>query len=272
MSQTKTNDDSAQTSTLTAREKQLQKELRDAKKKAEDLEMKLSSVDRGPQVQESSELTAIVENLQAQIEQMKTSQAAQPVIVAPDGKKEKYRPVTPQDIAKDGEAVTFYARCAFKVVSGYTDEKGMEVFPPHKLIKMNFAASDIRQDGKESEVLIFCSYTTKLQSEIDFMRNHPEYGIVITEGMKEAAGHSVKEYQFKTKAAEQVASMSPESIIDYARMLKIPNYTTMRTRELKTIIVQHMVGQFLKEQEALTSDLQARMLLQAKRNQQIDKG
>lgn len=243
------------------REKELQQKLRDAEKKAEALEIKLQSVNRAPAVQQSAEVEAVIQNLQKEIEDMKRNQATAAPVILQDGKRPKYRDVTPDDIQED--TVTFYARCTLKVVSSYMDENGMEKLPPHKIITMNYAASDIRQDGKEQEILNFCSYTTKLKSEIEYLRNHPEYGITITEGMKEAAGHNVKEYQFKTKAAEQVASMSPEAIADYARMMKVPNWMKKSNKELKLIIVEAIVKDYMKQAEELSDELQKRMLANA---------
>lgn len=254
----------AMSSKLTEEQKKLQEENRKLRLEKEALEMKLASVDRAPAVQESNETDAVIENLKLQVEAL-ARKADQAPIYRADGKKEKYRPVTPDDIQED--SVTFYSRCTYKVVSGHMDEHNREILPPHKIIKMQFAASDIRQDGKEQEILNFCSYTTKLKSEIEYMRSNPEYGIVITEGMKEAAGHNVKEYQFKTRAAEQVASMSPESIVDHARAMDIPNRDTKSIRDLKLLIVEAMVKEFVNQAKALSDDLTNKLLQQAAKTQ-----
>lgn len=238
---------------------ELQKEIRELKKQNEEKEMKLANLDNQKAVQQSDETAAIIENLQRQIEEIKRGQASQPVYDR-SGKKEKYSTPRPEDILDD--AVTFTARCVTKVIPGYMDENGVEVLAPHKIIVLQYAASDIRQDGKEQDILNFCSYSTKLKKEIEFLREHPEYGITFGENMNEVAGHNPKDYEFRTKAAEQVASMSPESVIDFARMIKL-NYHNKSNKQLKSAIVAHLVSEFQKEADGLQNDLKNRILEQA---------
>lgn len=240
--------------------KTLQAQIKELKRQNEEKDMKIMKLKTLPEVAPSNETQAIIEELQRQMSEIKNSQKTQqPIVVG--GKKEKYRPVTPDDVGDD--SVTFTARCVTKVIPGYMDENGMEVIAPHKIIVLNYAASDIRQDGKEQDILNFCSYSTKLVSEIEFLRSHPEYDQTFGENMNEVAGHDPKEYQFKTKAAEEVASMSPESVLAYADQLKIPNYRKKSIKSLKGLILRHLVEQFKKEADNLQDDLKKRLLAQA---------
>lgn len=251
-----------QTSTSKASDenRELQKQLKELKRANEEKEMKIKRMEGQALNQPSTETQAIIEDLQKQVEEIKNSQSSKPVYNA-SGKKEKYRPVTKDDIGDN--AITYTARCVTKVIPGYLDENGVEVLAPHKIIVMNYAASDIRQDGKEQDILNFCSYTTKLKSEIKFLESHPEYGITFGKNMNEVAGHDPKEYEFKTKAAEMAASMSPESILSYAEMMKIPNYRRKSNKELRLLIVHYQVEQFKKESETLQDKLKKSILDQA---------
>lgn len=238
---------------------EMQKQIKDLKKANEEKEMKLANLDNQKAVQQADETTAVIENLQRQIEEIRRSSVAQPAFNA-QGKKEKYRPVTPDDVGD--EHITFTARCVLKVIPGYQDENGMEVLPPHKIITMNFAASDIRQDGKEENILNFCSYSTNLISEINFLRAHPEHGLTFGENMNEVAGQNPKDYEFRTRAADQVSSMSTESIIGYMKMLKV-HYHKKTNKQMKDIIVAHLVKEYQSEANDLQDALKTRILEQA---------
>jgi len=243
---------------------ELEKQLKEQKAKAEEAELKLKSLDRAPVVQESNETQAVLENLQAKISELEKAQKVQFITV--DGKKPMYRPVAPEDImGGDDKAVTFIARCVMKVIPGYMNEYGVEVVAPHKMIVFNYAASDIRQDGKEEDILNFCQFTTRLKSEVEFLQGHPEYGLTFGENMNEVAGHDVKEYQFKVKAAEQVNSMSPESVQEYCKMLKITNYMRKSTKELKNYIVASLVVEYKQQDKILQKNLQDRLFEQARK-------
>jgi len=238
---------------------ELQKQIRELKKQNEEKEMKLASLDNQPAVKQADETAAVIENLQRQIEEIKRSAVQQPVYNA-QGKKEKYREVIPEDIGDD--TITFTARCVMKVIPGYQDENGVEQLPPHKIIVMNFAASDIRQDGKEENILNFCSYSTKLISEINFLRAHPEHGLTFGENMNEVAGQNPKDYEFRTRAADHVGSMSTESVIGYMKMLKV-QYHKKTNKQMKDIIVSHLVKEYQSEATDLQDALKTRILEQA---------
>ena len=249
------------TTSKAAQEKEeLQKQIRELKKQNEEKDLKLNNLKVKEVVQQSDETMAIIANLQLQMEEMKRAAATQPVFISTD-KKSKYRPVTKEDIGDD--TITFTSRCTMKVIPGYMDENGVEVLAPHKMISLNYAASDIRQDGKEEEILNFCTYSTKLISEINFLKSHPEFGLTFGDNMNDVAGGNPKEYQFKTKAAEAVTSMSPESIIGYADMINVPNRYSMTNKQLKDAIVVHLVKEYVKEADDLQDKLKNRILEQA---------
>ena len=237
-----------------ARIKELEQQLRDSKNKAEKLEMKSESLLAPPVVQESDETKSVIANLLQKVEALEKQSQYVPTI---DGKKPKYRERDPKDLLDD--TVTFTARCVLKAIPGYRDPNGREVIAPYEIILLTFAASDIRQDGREDDIVNFCNYTTAWGPEIEFLRNHPEYGTTFGENMNEVAGHNVRDYQFKVRAGQQVSDMSAESVLQYAAQLKIPNYRSKAIRELKPKIVEHIVSQYREEEKLLSDELAARM-------------
>jgi len=243
---------------ISEEEKELQKQNRELKRQLEEAESKLMSVDRAPEVKESNETLAVMENLRIKLEALERAQQVQTYTV--DGKKPKYRTVMPEDILPTEESVTFTARCTNKVIPGYLDQHGREILCPHKMIMLKFAASDIRQDGKEQDIINFCTYSTHLKSEIEFLRNHPEFGYTFSDNMNEVAGHDPKEYQFRTKAAEQIGSMSPESVVGYAEMLRVPGWQSMSNKQLKGIILDHLVKEFKQQANDLQDKLKEKLL------------
>lgn len=250
----------AKAQTASDENKELKRQLKESKRQNEEKDMKIVRLETAPEAEPSDEIRAVIEDLQRQVKEIRKADNIKPVI-GRDGKPSKYRPVRPEDIGED--AITFTARCVNKAIPGYLDDNRVEVLAPHDMILLTYAASDIRRDGKEENILTFCSYTTKLISEIEFLRSHPEYNQTFGENMNEVAGHDPKEYQFKTMAAEQVASMSPESVDGYAKMLNVKNRATKPNKVLKDIILRHLVEEYKKKADDLQDDLKNRLLAQA---------
>jgi hypothetical protein len=198
-------------------------------------------------------------DLQRKLEELEKAQRVVPTVTV-DGKRPKYRTPTKEDVAD--EPVVFTARSVMKVIPSYMDEHGVEVIAPFKIIVMKFAAQDIRMDGKEEDIITFCNYTAHLTPEIEFLRNHPEYNITFGENMNEVAGHNVRDYQFKTAAAAEVAGMSTESVVEHAKMLDISGWQRMSNKQIKDYIVADIVEKYRVENEKLQDDLQKRIFEQ----------
>lgn len=230
---------------------QLKKQLKERDQAIEQLEMKTKQIPKDQTSKDTSnEMLQVVKELQREIDLLKSKDSSQPRYT-PDGRKIKYRDPKPEDILDDGEAVTFIARCVTYVVPSYMDDNGIEVIAPHKMIVFRYASSDIRQDGKEESVINFCQYTTKLKTERDFLRAHPQYGLMFSESMNEVASFDHKEFEFKARVASEVASMSPESIFEHARIRKIPNREKLSVSALRHILAAEFTKEYLKENEEL---------------------
>ena len=244
----------------TPKEKTSEQIIRELTKEKEALEMKLMSVDRADAAQAPDEVLLAMEQMRKELDEIKN----RPIQVqAVDGKKQKYQQKDIKDLLPDGEGVTFTARYVMKAIPGYIDKNGMEVVAPYNIILMRYAASDQRMDGKEEEIINFCNYTTRWKKEIDFLRNHPEFGVTFGDNMDKVAGHNPREYQFRVMAGHEVAGMSPESVISYATQYKIKGSDKMSIKQLKPFILEAMVLDYMEQQKVLNTKIQERIFQQA---------
>lgn len=203
-----------------------------------------------------------IEQLKAQVEMMQR----QMIGPAPLGSKLLFREPTTTDLVPEGEEVTFIARSVLYVVASYRDYRGLEKLPPHKLIIFTYAASDIRKEGREEQVLNFSQYTTNLKTEIEFLRGHPYYGIAFSENTTEMANEDVHEINYRIRAATQLAAITPEAIFQRAEEYKIPNWHKKSAEQLRALIVAAMAAEYKAEYKAQQADIIKRqaMILLAK--------
>jgi len=202
----------------------------------------------------------ILVKLQAQVEML--SKQVMTGQKTPEGKL-IFRQPTAADLVEDSKEATFIARNVFYVVGSYTDHNGIEVYPPHKIIIFNYASSDIRKEGRESEILNFSTYTTNLKTEIEFLRNSPYYGISFSENTNEMAKEDLYETQYKIQAASQLSGLSPEAIFTRAEQYNIPNWRNKSAEQLRFLIVHEMAKQFRKQNEDLQKEIAKRRALGA---------
>jgi len=226
------------------------KELEQKDKELEELRKQL---EKKPEVAQAPD-QGIITQLQAQIDQL-----SRQVVGAAQGHKLLFRQPTAADL--QDEAIVFTARSVIYIVASYTDSRGLEQLPPFKLIIFQYAASDIKKDGREEEIKNFSQYTTNLKPEIEFLRNHPFYGITFSENTNEMMNEDTKETQFKTRAALQLSTMSPEGIFSRARELGISDWAKKSAAELRFAIVQKMTGLYKKEAQDLQDEIIRRRVL-----------
>lgn len=241
-----------------SKEKELEKQLRASQLEKEALELKLASLDKAPAVQESSEVMAVIEDLKKQLEIVQNTQKVSTGDITKarvkDGKT-VYLSKDPSDLLGAKESVTFTARNVFKVIPGFMDPNGIEVIAPYGMILFKYAASDRRMDGKEEDIINFCSFTTRWKKEIEFLRSHPEYDVTFGENMNKVAGQNPREYQFRVRAAQEVNGMSIESALSYADQYKIPDYRRKSLVELRPIILDAMVKDYVEQEKNLNNDI-----------------
>jgi hypothetical protein len=203
---------------------------------------------------ENSEMAA----LKAQVGLL-TTLVSQTQTTDSTGKKLLFKPVPANDY--QDKAVTFTARAVFYIIASYRNNKGMEIFPPYKLLKFQYAASDRRMDGKEEEIINFSTFTTHLKAEIKFLREHNLYGITFSENANTIINEDVRKQEYRTRAAQAVSAMSEEAVIGKAREMKIPNVMSATVRDLRTVIVHGIANDYELAADALDKDLAQRRLV-----------
>jgi hypothetical protein len=229
-------------------------ELEEKEKEIEELKKELEFAKaQGPSKAVAPDNTTI-DQLKSQIDFLSRQVATQG-----HGSKLMFRPPTSADVQED--TVTFTARSIIYIVASYKDARGIEKLPPHKLIIFEYAASDIKKDGKEDTIKNFSQYTTNLKTEIEFLRAHPYYNITFGENVNEMMAEDTKETEFKLRAANMLATMTPETIFDRAKALNIPNWRSKSSDELRMVLNKHMADTFKKEAKELQDDILKRQIL-----------
>jgi hypothetical protein len=232
-----------------------------------------------------------IEDLKRELELAKHQKLAEPVLSVPGldlitkleaqvqllssqvrggvtGDKLRFRQPTAADLVPPEKAVTFTARSVYYIVGSYLDQNGIEQIPPFKLIIFLYAASDIRKDGPEATIKNFSTYTTRLQPEIDYLRNSPYYNIQFGENTNEMMKEDTKDIQFRTNAATALQSAAPEDIYAKAEQLKIPNYRSKSASELKGPIIAKMVEEYKKQEEDLQREIINRNMIRQEQTQE----
>jgi len=249
--------------TMSKKEIQLAKEVRDLKEKleeanketpVEETKAEAKSVPaaeevRIPSVQDERQV-AEINDLRAQLELLSNQIMKQQSLLDPS--KARYKPVPPSDFQDEG--VTFSSRRVFLIIGSYLDKKGVEVMPPYKLFKLQYAASDIRKDGMEDSIVNFCEFTSHLKAEIKFLRDHPLYGIEFFENLNETMASDSRHSEFRIRAAQQVASMSDEAVIQAGHQFRIPRITQMSVRTIRPILVSVLGDKYIQAAKDLEDE------------------
>ena len=244
-----------------ATETKFQREVYEKNKEIEELKRELEdakSLHASKEQPSTAPDMALINELQGQIKQL-----SQQVMGAAAGKKLMFRSPVASDVLPPEEAITFTARSVVYIVASYLDKNGIEQLPPHKLIVFEYAASEIRKDGREEEIKNFSQYTTNLKTEIEFLRASPYYGITFSENTNEMANEDPKEAEFKVRAANMIQTATPEAIFQRADEFKIPNWRSKSAAELKPLVVAEMTKQYKSEAQQLQDEIIRRQFLRS---------
>lgn len=171
-------------------------------------------------------------------------------VVSTTEERWKTSPV-PADIQET--KVTFSARSAGYVISSYIKNSVLYV-APFKSIYFKYSGSDIRKNGKEQDIVCYCTYTTNIIKEIEFLRNHPLYGIGFSENLNETVSADAKFLYRLTAIISRLKSMSSDQMINNAAREKINIHGGMSNEqilmELATIMVKKEVQMETERQES----------------------
>lgn len=175
-----------------------------------------------------------------------------------DGKPQ-YRPVPPEDY--QDEPVTFSSRRVFYVIGSYLDHRGVEIMPPYKLITLRYASSDRRKEGHEESIVNYCTFTTHLKGEIEFLRNHPLCSVEFFENVNQTMKADGIYAEFRAKAANQVIGMKDESVINNCHRRGIANVNTLGIKDLRRLLASSIAEEYITEAKLLKDDQDRRKLL-----------
>jgi len=243
----------------------LQEELKNKEKAIEDLQGLIFKLQEASQQQASDKPKKSdidIATLRQQVESLTTQLTAlsqQRAVTTPQGARVLFREPVASDLQED--SVTFTARSVLYVVGSYRDHRGLEVIPPHRLITFSYAASDVRKDGREEEIRNYSQYTTKLKTEIDFLRNHPHYGITFSENLHNMMQEDVLDIRFKANAASQLAALPPEAIFERAMEYKIPNANQKSADQLRQLLVEIMSSEFKQAEKDMQAEATKRRVM-----------
>lgn len=235
---------------LRKKNRELEKQLEDLKKAQEQAKADKSKEEIAQSPQASTANEDVIKQMQEQIESL-TRQMKYAPAQARTGPKELedyFRPVEPEDVLPDDQEVTYIARKILYIIPSYKDSKGITRYPPHKIIKFKYAASHIQKNGREETIKNYCQFNTKLKSEIEFLNNHPLFGITFSSNLNHMMNEDVKDTDFKVMAASALGKLPPEEIIRRARKEGIDDHRKS-AEELKTLLV-HKLAKEYKEAES----------------------
>jgi hypothetical protein len=168
--------------------------------------------------------------------------------------KFKFREPTAADLVPEGEEVTFTARNIMYVVSSYRDTRGIEQLPPHKIIIFQYAASDIRKEGKEDTIRTYSQYTTNLKTEIEFLRNHPFYNVAFFENKNDVVNEDAMDTHFRIIGSPTASGRYSGDVLRQSSGSIYP-IGNKSINELRLHIVNAMAKQFQKQQKEINDDI-----------------
>ena len=187
-----------------------------------------------------------------------------PVSTNPHKPSEWLRMPTEKDIQQ--QTVTFSARGCIYVTSSYV-KNNVTYISPFKPIEFVFAGSDRRRMGKEEDIINYCVYSTNLIAEIEFLRNHPLFGLAFSENLNEMLSQDAKMLSRLTSVVVRFRSMSNEVLFPMAHKVKlnvpklgregiIMELATRAVREEMQKEEEHMKNSFLLTAQHMNSQQQ----------------
>jgi len=240
---------------LQKKNEQLEKDLKVAQEQAAiPTPNKVVEVPVQPAIDPNAEM---ISALQVQVKLLSDQVALSQSMQVPG--KPVYKPVPVEDFQEEG--VTFSSRRVFYVIGSYLDHRGMEIMPPYKLITLHYASSDRRKEGHEETIVNSCTFTTHLKGEIEFLRDHPLYGIDFYENMNQTMRSDGIYNEFRVKAANQVIAMKDESVINTCYKKGVNGVDKMGIKDLRRMLTGVFAEEYIGEAKELQTDIDRRRLL-----------
>jgi Txe/YoeB family toxin of Txe-Axe toxin-antitoxin module len=109
-------------------------------------------------------------------------------------------------------------RAACSILCVLIDKRrGLESLPPHGAIKFKPLVRTRRKKGRDVQVVSVSSVKVQSQSELDYLRNHSQYGIAFYENMESAMNVDSTWAQKMVEAQQSISKLSDMQIIARAK-------------------------------------------------------
>jgi hypothetical protein len=153
--------------------------------------------------------------------------------------------VSPTAVDVQEETVTFSARSAGYVVSSYVKRSVLFV-APFKPIHFQYSGSDIRKNGKAQDIVCYCTYSTNIIKEIEFLRNHPLYGIGFSENLNQTVSADAHLLYRMTAIITRLKSLTTDVMLNMAQREKINIHAGLGNEQIIMELASKMVKKELQ--------------------------
>ena len=150
--------------------------------------------------------------------------------------------------------VTFSARGVFYVISSYKKNNVLYI-APFKPIAFQFSGSDRRRVGKEEDIINYCVYSTNITAEIEFLRNHPLFGVEFSENLNEMLSQDAKFISRITSIISKFKSVSNEVLIPMAQQAKLNTARLSREDMIMELATREVKKEMAEETERTKASL-----------------
>ena len=150
--------------------------------------------------------------------------------------------------------------------------RGLESTPPHGAIKFKPLVRTRRKKGRDVQVVSVSSVKVQSQSELDYLRNHSQYGIAFYENMESAMNVDSTWAQKMVEAQQSISKLSDMQIIARAKQegVTINQSPEAMRRQLVELTAKRSINQQDKmlygNLRSSTMDQQGRIITEKKIN------
>lgn len=195
---------------------------------------------------ENENLTKVLSGLVDKLGQMNIGSGTEDVFDA-------YQYVTRTEIDEDDyfkEGKTFFAyQGGYIIVDDLVN--GRPVQAPYGPIIFNFTFDSTKGTGRNAELYVLCSYTSKSKKEIEFIKSHSRYGQIFFERFDKDMGRGHKMARTIAKEFARIDSMDNAVVKNLAIELGCTLHADYRA--LKTEVATFLAAKVLEQDSELSS-------------------
>jgi hypothetical protein len=131
-------------------------------------------------------------------------------------------------------------------------KRGIESAPPHGVVKFKPLIRSQRKTGKNTQVISVCSVKVNSQKEVDYLRNHSQFGVRFFESMENAMSVDVSWAQKLVESNSQIQQLSDMQVIDRSSqegLTIISDISVMRKN-----LIEHVAKKNIAQEEKLRNN------------------